>query len=149
MAEQASKKKKAEEEVEQSVTFEPVKKIEEETFEAIKSTKTFLFVTIGLLAYLIFLVIPPLDEKITYLEKDLNAVLSQNDRYKLASKVFVRDNVCAQCHLSPDNLLSGLQQKYPSFADLKAYLSVGHQRHYTLANLPPDEELMQVYRILK
>ncbi len=131
------------------VTFEPVKKIEEETLNSIKSTKTFLYIAIGLLAYLIFMIVPPIEEKITYLEKDLNSVLSENSKYKLASKVFVRDNVCAQCHLDPGNLLSGLQQKYPSFADLKAYLAVGHQRHYTMATLPPTEELMQVYRILK
>ena len=31
------------------VRFEPVKKIEEDTFDAVKSLKTFIFITIGLL----------------------------------------------------------------------------------------------------
>ena len=49
------------------VTFEPVKKIEEETLNSIKSTKTFLYIAIGLLAYLIFMIVPPIEEKITYI----------------------------------------------------------------------------------
>ena len=47
------------------VKFEPVKKIEEDTFDAVKSLKTFLFITIGLLLYLLFLVIPDIEEKVT------------------------------------------------------------------------------------
>ena len=51
------------------VKFEPVKKIEEDTFDAVKSLKTFLFITIGLLVYLLFLVIPGIEEKVEWIEK--------------------------------------------------------------------------------
>ena len=53
------------------VKFEPVKKIEEDTFDAVKSLKTFLFITIGLLVYLLFLVIPGIEEKVEWIEKIL------------------------------------------------------------------------------
>lgn len=134
---------------EEEVKFEPIKQIETDTFNTIKSVKTFSFVVIGLLAYLIFMILPGMEDKINYIEKDLTAILTQSDRYKQATRVFAKDNVCAQCHLEPDYLLHNLQAKYPSFADLKAYMEIGHQRVYTMTTPLADDQLMEVYRTLK
>jgi len=131
------------------VKFEPVKKIEEDTFDAVKSLKTFLFITIGLLLYLLFLVIPDIEEKVTWIEKDLSSVLVTSERYKAATRVFAKGNACAECHLDPDHLISGLQATHPSFADLKAFMNIGHQKYYTMATPLPDKELMNIYRVLK
>ena len=134
---------------EEEVKFEPVKQIEQETFDAVKGIKTFDYVIIGLLAYLVFIVVPDLQEKVHYVEKDLNSVLVQSERYKAATRVMSKGNACAECHLDPDHLISGLQSTYPSFADLKGFMSVGHQKYYTMATPMADTELMEIYRTLK
>ena len=131
------------------VELEPVKQIEIETKNLIASSKVFIYLIIGLLAYLIFLVIPSIEEKVTWMEKDLNSVLVQSERFKKSTRVFARDNQCASCHLSPDYLLHNLLTKYPSFSDIKAYMSVGHQRFYTMTTPIPDEELLEIYRALQ
>ena len=102
-----------------------------------------------MLIYLIFLVIPDMDERITWMEKDLSAVLVQSERFKISTRVFARDNQCATCHLDPDYLLHNLQSTYPSFSDIKAFMRVGHQRYYTMTSPISDDELMEVYRTLK
>ena len=61
------------------VEIEPVKQIEVETKDLVVSSKLFIYVIIGLLAYLIFLVIPNIEEKVTWMEKDLNSVLVQSE----------------------------------------------------------------------
>ena len=134
---------------EEEVKFEPVKQIEQETFDAVKGIKTFDYVIIALLAYLVFIVVPDLQEKVHYVEKDLNSVLVQSERYKAATRVMSKGNACAECHLDPDHLISGLQSTYPSFADLKGFMSVGHQKYYTMAKPMADTELMEIYRTLK
>ena len=131
------------------VRFEPVKKIEEDTIDAVKSLKTFIFITIGLLVYMLFLVIPGIEEKVEWIEKDLTSVLVTSERYKAATRVFAKGNECSTCHLEPDYLLHNLQAKYPSFADLKAYMEIGHQRVYTMTTPLADDQLMEVYRTLK
>lgn len=133
----------------EEVKFEPVKQIESDTFNTIKSIKTFIFVMIGILAYLVFMVIPDMDEQIQWIGRDLNAVLTQSERYKAATRVFAKGNACAECHLDPDHLIHNLQSKYPSFADLKGFMSVGHQKYWTATQPVPDAELMEVYRTLK
>ena len=117
--------------------------------DQIVASKTFIYVIIGLLVYLIFLVIPDINEKVTWMEKDLNSVLVQSERFKKSTRVFAKDNQCAECHLSPDYLLHNLLMKYPSFSDIKAFMAVGHQRYYTLSTPIPDEELLEVYRALQ
>ena len=117
--------------------------------DQIVASKTFIYVIIGLLVYLIFLVIPDINEKVTWMEKDLNSVLVQSERFKKSTRVFAKDNQCASCHLSPDYLLHNLLMKYPSFSDIKAFMAVGHQRYYTLSTPIPDEELLEVYRALQ
>ena len=134
---------------EEEVKFEPIKQIETDTFNTIKSVKTFSFVVIGLLAYLIFMILPGMEDKINYIEKDLSAILTQSDRYKQATRVFAKDNACATCHLDPDHLLHNLQSKYPSFSDIKSFMRVGHQRYWTNLTPIPDDELIEVYRTLK
>ena len=57
------------------VELEPVKEIEIETKNLVASSKVFIYLIIGLLAYLIFLVIPSIEEKVTWMEKDLNLSL--------------------------------------------------------------------------
>jgi hypothetical protein len=146
MAEQ--KKHKHEHDVE-LVEIEPVKQIEVETKDLVVSSKLFIYMIIGLLIYLIFMVIPDIDERMTWMEKDLSAVLVQSERFKISTRVFARDNQCATCHLDPDHLLHNLQTKYPSFSDIKAFMRVGHMRYYTMTTALADEDLMEVYRTLK
>ena len=116
--------------------------------DQIVASKSFIYVIIALLIYLIFMIIPDIDNRITYMEKDLSAVLVQSERFKKSTRVFARDNSCASCHLDPDHLLHNLQTTYPSFSDIKAFMRVGHKR-YSSATNPSDEELMAVYRTLK
>ena len=131
------------------VELEPVKAIERETKNLVASSKVFIYLIIGLLAYLIFIVVPNIEEKVTWMEKDLNSVLVQSERFKKSTRVFARDNQCASCHLQPDYLLHNLLIKYPSFSDIKAFMQVGHQRYYTMQTPIPDEELLEIYRALQ
>ena len=119
------------------------------TKEQIVASKSFIYVIIGLLVYLIFLVIPNIDEKVTWMEKDLNSILVQSERFKKSTRVFAKDNQCADCHLSPDFYLHNLLKKYPSFSDVKSFMSVGHQRYYTMTTPLPDDELLTIYRALQ
>ena len=127
---------------------EEVQSIELANKDQIVASKSFIYVIIALLVYLIFMIIPDIDDRMTYMEKDLSAVLVQSERYKRSTRVFARDNTCASCHLDPDHLLHNLQSIYPSFSDIKAFMRVGHKR-YSSATDPSDEELMAVYRTLK
>ena len=145
MAEQ----KKHKHDEEHLVEIEPVKQIEVETKDLVVSSKLFIYMIIGLLAYLIFLVIPSIEEKVIWMEKDLNSELVQSERFKKGTRVFARDNQCASCHLSPDYLLHNLLTKYPSFSDIKAFMAVGHQRYYTMTTPIADEELLTIYRALQ
>ena len=129
--------------------LEPVKEIEIETKNLVASSKIFIYLIIGLLVYLIFIVAPEIHEKVTWMEKDLNSVLVQSERFKKSTRVFARDNQCASCHLQPDYLLHNLLIKYPSFSDIKAFMQVGHQRYYTMQTPIPDEELLEIYRALQ
>ena len=129
--------------------IENIQELELAEKDQIVASKSFIYVIIGLLIYLIFLVIPDMDERMTWIEKDLSAVLIQSERFKISTRVFARDNQCASCHLDPDHLLHNLQSKYPSFSDIKAFMRVGHMRYYTATTPVTDEELMEVYRTLK
>ena len=129
--------------------LEPVKEIEIETKNLVASSKIFIYLIIGLLVYLIFIVAPEIHEKVTWMEKDLNSVLVQSERFKKSTRVFARDNQCASCHLSPDYLLHNHLTKYPSFSDIKSFMAVGHQRYYTMSTPIADEELLAIYRALQ
>ena len=129
--------------------MEPVKEIEIETKDIVATSKLWIYIIIGLLVYMMFFIIPDIDEKVTWMEKDLNSVLVQSERFKKSTRVFAKDNQCASCHLSPDYLLHNLLMKYPSFSDIKAFMSVGHQRYYTMTAPIADEELLEVYRALQ
>tara|TARA_R110000765_G_scaffold113701_1_gene206124 strand:+ start:630 stop:1067 length:438 start_codon:yes stop_codon:yes gene_type:complete len=129
--------------------LEPVKEIEIQTKDLVASSKIFIYLIIGLLGYMIFILVPEIDEKVTWMEKDLNSVLVQSERFKKSTRVFAKDNQCASCHLSPDFLLHNLLMKYPSFSDIKAFMAVGHQRYYTMATPIADEELLAIYRTLQ
>ena len=149
MAEQTkAPKKKADENVD-VMELEPVKQIEIETKDLVVSSRLWVYVIIGLLAYLILIVAPTIEEKVTWMEKDLNSVLVQSERFKKSTRVFAKDNQCATCHLSPDYLLHNLLTKYPSFSDIKAYMAVGHQRFYTMPTPIQAEELLKIYRALQ
>ena len=145
----AEQKKKEHQHEETLVELEPVKAIEIETKNLVASSRIFIYTIIGLLAYLIFLVIPDISEKVTWMEKDLNSVLVQSERFKKSTRVFAKDHQCASCHLSPDYLLHNLLTKYPSFSDIKAFMQVGHQRYYTMQTPIPDDELLTIYRALQ
>ena len=149
MAEQKKASKKVADENVDVMELEPVKEIEIQTKDLVVSSKLWIYVIIGLLSYLIFMVIPDINEKVTWMEKDLNSVLIQSERFKKGTRVFARDNQCASCHLSPDHLLHNLLTKYPSFSDIKAFMAVGHQRYYTMQTPIPDDELLAIYRALK
>ena len=127
---------------------EEVQSIELSNKDQIVASKSFIYVIIALLVYLIFMIIPDIDDRMTYMEKDLAAVLVQSERFKKSTRVFAKDNACASCHLDPDHLLHNLQTTYPSFSDIKGFMRVGHMR-YSSAAIPTDEELMSVYRTLK
>ena len=129
--------------------LEPIKQIEIDTKDLVASSRIWIYIIIGLLTYMIFLVIPSIEEKVTWMEKDLNSVLVQSERFKKSTRVFAKDNQCASCHLSPDYLLHSLLNKYPSFYDIKAFMAVGHQRFYTMTTPMPDEELLEIYRALQ
>jgi len=126
-----------------------IEQLELETKGIVVASKVWIYVIIGLLVYMVFLVIPEIDEKVTWMEKDLNSVLVQSERFKKSTRVFAKDNQCASCHLSPDYLLHNLLMKYPSFTDIKAFMSVGHQRYYTMTAPIADEELLAIYRALQ
>ena len=126
-----------------------IEQLELETKGMVATSKVWIYVIIGLLVYMVFLVIPDIDEKVTWMEKDLNSVLVQSERFKKSTRVFAKDNQCASCHLSPDYLLHNLLMKYPSFSDIKAFMSVGHQRYYTMTAPIADEELLAIYRTLQ
>ena len=128
---------------------EEVQQIELSNKDQIVASKSFIYVIIALLVYLIFLLIPDIDNRMTYMEKALSAVLVQSERFKKSTRVFARDNTCASCHLDPDHLLHNLQSKFPSFSDIKGFMRVGHMRYYTATTPVSDEELMAVYRTLK
>ena len=145
----ADQKKRHEVGEKELVEMEPVKEIEIETKDIVATSKLWIYIIIGLLGYLIFLVIPDINEKVTWMEKDLNSVLVQSERFKKGTRVFAKDNQCASCHLSPDYLLHNLLTKYPSFSDIKAFMAVGHQRYYTMQTPITDEELLTMYRALQ
>ena len=126
-----------------------LEQLELETKGMVAASKVWIYVIVGLLVYLIFLIMPDIDEKVIWMEKDLNSVLVQSERYKKATRVFAKDNQCASCHLSPDQLLHNLQSKYPSFSDVKSFMRVGHQRYFTMTTPVADEVLMDIYRTLK
>ena len=126
-----------------------IEQLELETKGIVVASKVWIYVIIGLLVYMVFLVIPEIDEKVTWMEKDLNSVLVQSERFKKSTRVFAKDNQCASCHLSPDYLLHNLLMKYPSFSDIKAFMAVGHQRYYTMTAPITDEELLTIYRALQ
>ena len=128
---------------------EEVQQMEVANKDQIVASKSFIYVIIALLVYLIFLIIPDIDERMTWMEKDLSAVLVQSERFQKSTRVFARDNECASCHLEPDHLLHNLQTIYPSFSDIKGFMRVGHMRYYTMTSPLPDEELMAIYRTLK
>ena len=149
MAEQKKAPKHVAEENVDIMEVEPVKQIEIETKNLVASSKIFIYLIIGLIGYLTFIVIPSVEEKVEWMEKDLNSVLVQSERFKKSTRVFARDNQCASCHLSPDYLLHNLLTKYPSFSDIKAFMQVGHQRYYTMQTPIPDDELLEIYRALQ
>ena len=126
-----------------------VQQMETSNKDQIVASKSFIYVIIALLVYLIFMIIPDIDDRMTYMEKDLAAVLVQSERFKKSTRVFAKDNACASCHLDPDHLLHNLQSTYPSFSDIKGFMRVGHMRYYTATTPVTDEELMAVYRTLK
>ena len=126
-----------------------IEQLEQETKGMVAASKVWIYVIVGLLVYLVFMIIPDIDEKVTWMEKDLNSVLVQSERFKKSTRVFAKDNQCAECHLSPDYLLHNLLMKYPSFSDIKAFMAVGHQRYYTLTSPIPDAKLLEVYRALQ
>ena len=111
MAEQKQKKKEHEETL---VELEPVKAIEIETKNLVASSRIFIYTIIGLLAYLIFLVIPDISEKVTWMEKDLNSVLVQSERFKFSISTIrtiqeINQSIRKRqpmCDLSPKSRLS-------------------------------------------
>ena len=145
----ADQKKKHEVGEKELVEMEPVKEIEIETKDIVATSKLWIYIIIGLLVYMMFFIIPEIEEKVTWMEKDLNSVLVQSERFKKSTRVFAKDNQCASCHLSPDYLLHNLLMKYPSFSDIKAFMAVGHQRYYTMTSPIPDAKLLEVYRALQ
>ena len=79
----------------EKINFEPIKQIESDTFESVKGIKTLDYIIIALLIYLVFMLLPDIQEKVEWVEKDLNSVLVQSERYKAATRVFFkRQRMC-------------------------------------------------------
>lgn len=129
--------------------IEVVKQVEQETLSSVKSIKTFIFVIIGVVAYLTFLVIPEINTRTVKIQKDLTSILLQSQRYERSARVFSSDNPCARCHLNPDYLLHGLMSRFKNLQELKDYLANEHQNYYTMTQPMEDESLMEIYRTLR
>ena len=82
MAEQKKAPKHVADENVDVMELEPVKAIEIETKNLVASSRVFIYTIIGLLVYMIFIVIPDINEKVTWMEKDLNSVLVQSNDLK-------------------------------------------------------------------
>ena len=95
MAEQHKAPKKVADKNVDVMELEPVKEIEIETKDLVASSKIWIYTIIGLLAYMIFVLVPSIDEKVTWMEKDLSSVLVQSERFKKSTRVFAKDNQCA------------------------------------------------------
>ena len=90
------------EETPKPAKLEAVKQIEIDTKDLVASSKIWIYLIIGLLVYLLFFVIPTVEEKVTWMEKDLNSVLVQSERFKKSTRVFAKDNQCASFHLNTE-----------------------------------------------
>ncbi len=129
--------------------IEPVKQIEIDTKDLVASSRIWIYLIIGLLVYMMFFIIPTIEEKVTWMEKDLNSVLVQSEIFKMSTRFFEKYNQFDSFHLNKDFLFHILLTKYPSFSDIKAFMAVGHQRYYTMTTPMPDEELLEIYRALQ
>ena len=67
MAEQKKAPKHVADENVDVMELEPVKQIEIETKNLVASSRVFIYTIIGLLAYMIFMVIPSIEEKVTWI----------------------------------------------------------------------------------
>jgi len=128
---------------------EVVKHVEQETLTTSKSIKTFIFIVLGILAYLTFFIIPEINTRTVRIQKDLTSILLQSQRYERSARVFSNDHVCARCHLNPDYLLHGLMSKFRNLNEMKEYLANEHQNFYTMTQPMEDEELMEIFRGLR
>ena len=92
MAEQQQRatKKEADEHVD-VMELEPVKQIEIETKNLVASSKIWIYTIIALLVYTIFFLIPDINKKVEWMEKDLTSVLIQSERFKKSTRVFRLD----------------------------------------------------------
>ena len=68
MAEQKKRHEVGEKEL---VEMEPVKEIEIETKDIVATSKLWIYIIIGLLVYMMFFIIPEINEKVTWMEKRL------------------------------------------------------------------------------
>ena len=82
---------KPDSEGQKELKLEPVKEIEIETKDQVVASKIWIYVIIGLLSYTIFMVLPDINKRMTWMEKDLNSVLVQSERFKKSTRVFARD----------------------------------------------------------
>ena len=63
---------KPDSEGQKELKLEPVKEIEIETKDQVVASKIWIYVIIGLLSYTIFMVLPDINKRMTWMEKDLN-----------------------------------------------------------------------------
>ena len=54
-----------------------LEQLELETRGIVAASKVWIYVIIGLLVYLVFMIMPDIDEKVVWMEKDLNSVLDR------------------------------------------------------------------------
>lgn len=139
----------AEQKKNMSIEGEEVKQIELETLNVSKSLKTFIFIIIGILAYVSFIVIPEINTRTVKIQKDLTSILLQSQRYERSARVFSAEHPCASCHLNPDYLLYGLMSRFKNLQEMKEYLANEHQNFYTMTTMLKDEELMEIFRTLR
>ena len=75
-----------------------IEQLELDTKGIVAASKVWIYVIIGLLVYMVFMVVPAIDEKVTWMEKDLNSVLVQSDRFK---NVIDKKPICTLLRLWP------------------------------------------------
>ena len=62
----------------EKINFEPIKQIESDTFESVKGIKTLDYIIIALLIYLVFMLIPDIQEKVEWVEKEVWEINGNN-----------------------------------------------------------------------
>ena len=119
--------------------IEPVKQIEIDTKDLVASSRIDIPNYRSTSLHDVF-IIPTIEEKVTWMEKDLNSYWYNQNDLKINQSF---QKTISVHHVIESILLHSLLTKYPSFSD---NVSCFHQRYYTMTTPMPDEELLRSSR---